>query len=86
MCKWFKTGAVFEEEYFEKDILAVDKALEIIGKFNQLGIVDKMVKLNVPTVWTFVPDSDWAGRKTLTEPYVDNYEKFNSNTVSTTSQ
>lgn len=39
--KWFKTGAVFSKDYFRYDILAVDKALEIVNRFNQLGVVDK---------------------------------------------
>ncbi|UKZ47318.1 hypothetical protein TrVGV298_001536 [Trichoderma virens] len=33
--KWFKSGAVFSEEYFTHDILAVDKALEIVNRFNR---------------------------------------------------
>lgn len=28
--KWFKTGAVFEDDYFALDIKAVDRALEIV--------------------------------------------------------
>jgi hypothetical protein len=80
--KWFKTGAVFEADYFTLDIKAVDKALEIANRFNQLDIVDKLVKFNVPEVWTFKDDcdDDWAGQKTLTEPFIQNYQKFNSNT------
>lgn len=78
--KWFKTGAVFEEDYFTLDIKAVDKALDIIDRFNQLDIVDKLVKINVPEVWTFDDDCAWAGRKGLQEPFIQNYQKFNSNT------
>ncbi|UKZ73889.1 hypothetical protein TrVFT333_001543 [Trichoderma virens FT-333] len=80
--KWFKSGAVFSEEYFTHDILAVDKALEIVNRFNQLCIVNKPIKINVPTVWTFTSncDAEWAGQKTLVEPFIQNYQKFNSNT------
>lgn len=83
MCKWFKTGVVFESEFFEKDIRAVDKALDIIASFNELGIASKIIKLNIPEVWTFVESygSDWGGSKSLQEPFVQNYQKFNSNTV-----
>lgn len=87
VCKWFKTGMVFSEEFFEKDIMAVDKALEIVAQFNYAGIVDMNIMLNVPEVWTsgtlvggrFVGGD---GSRLLVEPYVQNYQKFNSNTVS----
>ena len=78
--KWFKTGAVFSADFFTLDIKAVDRALEIVNHFNRLGIVNKAVKINVPDVWTFEDDgSDWAGQKTLVEPFIQNYQKFNSN-------
>ena len=82
VCKWFKTGAVFEEDYFSLDIKAVDKALDIVNKFNQLNIVDKTVKINMPEVWQFDDDcrNGWAGQRTLIEPFIQNYQKFNSNT------
>lgn len=79
--KWFKTGAVFEADYFTLDIKAVDKALEIVNRFNELNIVNKAVKINVPGVWTFDKYAGkWAGHKMLCEPFIQNYDKFNSNT------
>lgn len=81
VCKWFKSGETFEADYFILDIKAVSKALDIVNKFNQLGIVDKAVKINVPAVWTCCDDSnEWAGNKALIEPFIQNYQKFNSNT------
>ncbi|KAJ6439816.1 hypothetical protein O9K51_07707 [Purpureocillium lavendulum] len=81
--KWFKTGAVFSDDYFTLDVKAVDKALEIFNRFNQLNLVNKAIKINVPAVWQFEKitafDDDWAGQKTLAEPFIENYEKFNSN-------
>ncbi|KAF5009300.1 hypothetical protein FDECE_4470 [Fusarium decemcellulare] len=80
--KWFKTGAVFADKYFALDIKAIDKALEIVNRFNQLNIVDKAVKINVAQVWYFTDDADdeWAGQRHLCEPFIQNYQKFNSNT------
>ncbi|KAK3372650.1 kinase-like domain-containing protein [Podospora didyma] len=89
VAKWFKTGGVFSADYFTLDIKAVDKALEIVNRFNDLSLIDKKVMINVPEVWTFqeLPggedgrdDSDWVGQKCLQEPFIQNYEKFNSNT------
>lgn len=80
--KWFKTGAVFSDDYFTLDIKAVDKALEIVNRFNQLNIINKVIKINVPEVWYFTDDGsdEWSGQRHLCEPFIENYEKFNSNT------
>ncbi|POR33713.1 Uncharacterized protein TPAR_06097 [Tolypocladium paradoxum] len=80
--KWFKTGAVFSDDYFTLDIKAVDKALEIVNRFNHLSIVNKVVKINVPEVWRFIDDAldERSGQKILCEPFIENYQKFNSNT------
>jgi len=82
VCKWFKSGGVFEKEFFSLDIKAVEKATDLIREWNAAGVVDKVVRMNVPEVWTFKKDSGehWAGRKVLQEPFIENWEKFNSNT------
>lgn len=80
--KWFKSGTVFSEEFFRSDIKAVDKALEIVTKFNAAGLVDMVVRVNIPEVWKFTEGSGrWAGSMILQEPFIKNYQKFNSNTV-----
>ncbi|OTA95529.1 hypothetical protein M434DRAFT_69283 [Hypoxylon sp. CO27-5] len=81
VAKWFKTGRVFEKHYFTLDIKAVDKALEIVNRFNQLKIVNRPIKINVPNVWAFDNNAgEWAGQHVLVEPFIHNYQKFNSNT------
>ncbi|KAK5657913.1 hypothetical protein OQA88_2462 [Cercophora sp. LCS_1] len=79
--KWFKSGAVFSNDYFTLDIKAVDKALELVNRFNQLNIVSKRIKINVAQVWAYAQDSrgDWAGQRSLVEPFIQGYRKFNSN-------
>ncbi|KAI8961289.1 kinase-like protein [Daldinia sp. FL1419] len=77
--KWFKTGAVYEEDYFTLDIKAVHKALEIVNKFNELNIINKAIKINVPGVWTY-QSGEAAGQRALCEPFIHSYQKFNSNT------
>eukprot|EP00929_Paragymnodinium_shiwhaense_P092010 TRINITY_DN51887_c0_g1_i1.p1 TRINITY_DN51887_c0_g1~~TRINITY_DN51887_c0_g1_i1.p1 ORF type:complete len:489 (-),score=83.18 TRINITY_DN51887_c0_g1_i1:253-1719(-) len=73
--KIFKTGAVFEETFFQHDIKAVDKAHEIIDAFNALG-KGKTVRINHPQVWTRVRDK----QKVMVEPMiVGTFHKFNSN-------
>ena len=82
VCKWFKTGGVTEAEFYALDIKAVDKALDLVRMFNERGIIDRHIRLNIPEVWTFVPSAggSWAGKKVLQEPFIANWEKFNSNT------
>ncbi|KAJ4159996.1 uncharacterized protein LMH87_007931 [Akanthomyces muscarius] len=76
--KWFKSGSVFSDDFFTLDIKAVDKALEFIDKFNELGVVGKVIKLNISTVWEFV-EGHREGEKILVEPFIRDYQKFNSN-------
>ncbi|KAK5991731.1 Alpha-protein kinase 1 [Cladobotryum mycophilum] len=81
VAKWFKSGAVFSDTYFTLDIKAVDKSLEIVDKFNESNIIDKAIKVNIPGVWYFMDDSseEWSGQRFLCEPFIQNYQKFNSN-------
>lgn len=52
----------------------------MVNRFNQLNIVNKVIKINVPEVWTFEENgNEWGGRKVLSEPFIQNYQKFNSN-------
>lgn len=79
--KWFKSGAVFADTFFTLDIKAVDLALEIVEEFNRLNLISKVIKVNIPTIWAFTDRSPsrWVGQKTLCEPFIQNYQKFNSN-------
>jgi hypothetical protein len=82
VCKWFKTGGVMESHFYDTDIASSNEAIRLISKWNSSNFVDKVVKVNKPEVWTFLPFSGaaWAGKKVLQEPFITNYEKFNSNT------
>mmetsp|Transcript_17923 Transcript_17923/g.61091 ORF Transcript_17923/g.61091 Transcript_17923/m.61091 type:complete len:256 (-) Transcript_17923:34-801(-) len=73
--KVFKSGSVFEDSFFHHDIQVVEKALDIIDRWNAKRFVDKQITLNRPEVWTFT----FTGQKNLVEPFIQNWEKFNSN-------
>mmetsp|Transcript_21573 Transcript_21573/g.36123 ORF Transcript_21573/g.36123 Transcript_21573/m.36123 type:complete len:385 (+) Transcript_21573:1-1155(+) len=79
VCKWFKSGFTFEEEFFKNDIRAVDQAALIVEQFNAEGIIQQMIRLNIPAVWVFDEHTDKAGTKVMQEPYIDCWQKFNSN-------
>lgn len=85
--KEFKTGSVFEDHFFDDDLLAVDKTAEIIEGFNAIPRPpstpdgNKMIYLNRPKVWRRAKvDSDGRRRKCLVEPMIEgDFLKFNSN-------
>ena len=80
--KMFKSGSVFEESFFAVELKVVAKALQIINKFNNDGLIDKPIWLNEPTIWTFTESNE----KCLVEPMIQNFEKFNSNSGWTPNQ
>lgn len=82
VCKWFKSGGVLESHFYDKDLETVQEAIRIITIWNNKRFVNKIVKINEPSVWTCTSSSrgDWAGKQVLQEPYITNYQKFNSNT------
>lgn len=51
--KWLKSGAVFERPLFTCDIKAVDRALEIVERFNRRHYVNKVITVNIPTVMSY---------------------------------
>ncbi|DBA01666.1 TPA: LOW QUALITY PROTEIN: hypothetical protein N0F65_010317 [Lagenidium giganteum] len=78
--KWFKKGSVYEDEFFREDIKAVEKTIDLVSAWNNLNIVNKTIMVNRATVWTCDRRSgNWRGRKTLTEPFIHHFRKFNSN-------
>ena len=79
VCKRFKEGSVCEEGFFDLDIKADDKAIDLARNWNTERFVNKTVMFNRPEVWTFEQKSNWAGQKAPQEPYITDYQKFNSN-------
>lgn len=76
VCKVFKSGSVFENSFFDNEMKIVNKAAELINRFNSRGIIDKDIWLNRPEIWEFTANQE----KNLMEPMITNFEKFNSNT------
>ncbi len=82
VAKSFISGSVFEESYFAAEMKVVARALKVINGFNVDHIINKAIWLNEPTIWTYIVSKE----KTLIEPMIHNFEKFNSNTGWTSSQ
>ncbi|KAI1148180.1 kinase-like domain-containing protein [Nemania diffusa] len=73
--KEFKTGSVYEEEYFEEEMNIIRCTQQIIDDWQDAVLINGRVLLNTPEIWEFAD----SGAKNLVEPMIENYEKFNSN-------
>lgn len=75
VAKYFIHDDEMNDEFFSKDLDAVDMALRIITQWNQAAIVPNLtIRLNMPQIWTI------NDVKCIVEPYIDGFTKFNSNT------
>lgn len=78
VAKWFKDGGVLSSEFYSEDIKAVSKAIEIVDAFNRGGFINKAITVNQCQVWS-LENGKRKGEKLLVEPYIKNFEKWNSN-------
>ncbi|KAK6357589.1 hypothetical protein TWF718_001897 [Orbilia javanica] len=79
VAKEFKSGCVVEEHYFDEELNICAKAQKIIDEFNDAEIMNQPIYLNTPEIWTYTRGCSKGGQKTLLEPMIQNFEKFNSN-------
>ncbi|KAL3902586.1 MAG: hypothetical protein SGILL_010775, partial [Bacillariaceae sp.] len=82
--KYLKTGTTFSSDCFLGDVEAAEAALPYIAGFH--SYVDSTpyrgkisIKINIPSVWHEYGNGPLAGQKHLREPFIDNFQKFNSN-------
>jgi hypothetical protein len=75
VAKEFKAGSVYEESYFAEEISIIAQAQTIVDKWNEATIIKSTILLNTPEIWTYT----LSRQKTLVEPYIRHFEKFNSN-------
>jgi hypothetical protein len=83
VCKWFKTKGDREEvesTFFDVDLEASSEAIRIVQLWNKECRINRIIRVNVPEVWTVLSEgSMMTGKLVLQEPFISNYEKFNSN-------
>ena len=75
--KQFKEGCVYEDYYFHEEMIIIGITEKIAEAFNKAKILggDRLVRVSRPDIATSVN----TGAKALVEPYIDMFEKFNSN-------
>lgn len=79
--KEFKSGSVYESHYFQTEMDVIDTAMRIIDNFNKSNTINRHIYLNQPAIWQYSEGSGpKQGQKALVEPFIDNFQKFNSNT------
>ncbi|CAB9526707.1 elongation factor 2 kinase [Seminavis robusta] len=81
--KYLKTGATFSSDCFDDDVRAAEAALKYIAAFHRYtettvyrGKIS--IKVNIPQVW-MQSGGVLVGQKMLREPFIENFQKFNSN-------
>jgi len=74
VAKWFKSCRINENDFFNSEFEAVERALRIITQFNMARFASAFFRLNQPEEWII------DNTRCLVEPYIENYRKFNSNT------
>ncbi|KAK3373059.1 kinase-like domain-containing protein [Lasiosphaeria ovina] len=79
VAKFFKNKGELADEFFADDKKVVTRTLEIVRKFNDKNIISQKIKVNVPEMAQFGQGSGRPGTKFQVEPYIDKYQKWNSN-------
>jgi len=76
--KVFRSGSVFQDDFFRFDLQAVDKAIDIVARWNLLHSDLKPIFVNTATVWT-QSEGHQKGQRMLVEPFIRDWQRFNSN-------
>ncbi|KAI9020362.1 kinase-like domain-containing protein [Hyaloraphidium curvatum] len=79
VAKRFINRAVFEARFFDAVLDVTEKALELLKSFNAAKIIKQTVRLNMPEIRTFGSQSRFRNELFLAEPFIPDYQKFNSN-------
>jgi Alpha-kinase family len=80
VCKEMRSGSTWLDSAFDKEEEVVNRAAEIVDKFNNAGHINLPILMNSPEVWHYEDDcGKLAGSLALIEPFIHNFQKFNSN-------
>jgi len=76
VAKWFKQAyRSISDQFYVTDMNAVEKCLQLLTSFNGEGLISDTIRLNIPEVLTKTNGVQYS-----VEPYIENFQKFNSNT------
>lgn len=78
--KWLRGGHSRDPTAFAGDLDAVHRAHEIISSFNAARVIHQPVRINIPLLWVLGHQAGHqAGSRVLIEPFIDRFQKLNSN-------
>jgi hypothetical protein len=82
--KWFKSGKILESKFFEMDMKVLrKKAPDFLIAWNEQKFIPEEIITTVPAFYQFdrtQMDTQRGRRPVLYEPYIKDFQKFNSNT------
>lgn len=79
--KWPKSSHTRSSDLFKHDLRAARATLTVVDQWNARSIIDQPIQVNIPVVWRLGADmGHLAGVRVLVEPFIKNFQKWNSNT------
>lgn len=79
VAKWLKDEFAHSPSHYRGDMRCVRRTLDFVRAFNALNITDIPIRVFIPSVHRFGSDSPYPGMVYLREPYIEDYDKWNSN-------
>jgi hypothetical protein len=83
ICRWLKSGHGKDDDdptIYDRYLYRLFKAYDLVDRWNQSCIIEEQVQLNIPGIFKFRQGDKYEGKLVLQEPFIRNYEQFNSNT------
>ena len=74
--KEFKSGSVHERHYFKEEMNIIKLAQKMLDDWAATNSINSKIVLSTPEIWTYEDSKTLC----LVEPFIENYEHFNSNT------
>lgn len=79
VAKWLIEENAYDASDYRGDMRCVHRTLDFVRAFNALGIVDIPIRVHVPSTHRFEADSALPHVVYLREPFIEGYDKWNSN-------
>ena len=81
VAKFMRSVDPYLASVYKHELKIVKRTHKIVQRFEESGIAPVAILLNKPTLWEGGGSGDeWTGTRHLVEPFIENYQKFNSNT------
>ncbi len=79
VAKWLIEQDAYSTADYHGDIRCVQRTLDFVRAFNALNIIDLPIRVHVPSTHRFAADTPLPHVVYLREPFIEGYDKWNSN-------